>query len=185
MRRLYSPEQLTLLAPGSVTRHCVHTAPSSVNLQEIAIQVLKTQDPLEKADITRETWHRLETTPAVKLTGETQRLVSDADRPVGEEEKSILKRIQQNSFDEEKTNGLDSLVHNDWNQVIDRQHLASVADIPEFPGRPEKPVLVKGRDYKRPKVPIPVYILHAVAHIEVNAIGTEKAWVETYLCDIM
>ena len=42
---------------------------------------------------------------------------------------------------------------------------------PVFPARPAQPVLVAGNEMKRPKVPLPVYLLHSLAHIELNAIG--------------
>eukprot|EP01138_Halocafeteria_seosinensis_P003923 gb/GECG01004011.1/.p1 GENE.gb/GECG01004011.1/~~gb/GECG01004011.1/.p1 ORF type:complete len:400 (+),score=32.03 gb/GECG01004011.1/:1-1200(+) len=144
-----------------------------IDLQEIGLRILHSRDPEVKATLTRQTWKQLETLPSTHSTQETERLLRDTDggSVVTAEEREILYRVRYSDFDEEKTNGLDSLVdENRWEDIISRYDDTRRNHIPKFPGRPTKPNLVKANEFKRPRVPLAVYILHSLAHIELNAI---------------
>lgn len=64
-----------------------------------------------------------------------------------------------------------------------RQWKAVAARIPQQPARPAEPRLVEPKAMKRPRgVPLAVYLLHSVAHIELNAIGTHSVTACSWCC---
>lgn len=64
-----------------------------------------------------------------------------------------------------------------------RQWKAVAACIPQQPARPAEPRLVEPKAMKRPRgVPLAVYLLHSVAHIELNAIGTHSVTACSWCC---
>lgn len=145
-----------------------------INLQTIGMRVLLARDPEEKVTLTQNAWRQLETLPSTHCTRETERLLNETETGgvVSMEEREILRRVRYSDFDDEKTSGFDSLVHeNRWEGIVNRDSDMSQDSIPEFPGRPSKPYLVEAKEFKRPRVPLEVYILHSLAHIELNAIG--------------
>eukprot|EP00761_Pharyngomonas_kirbyi_P008953 gb/GECH01008967.1/.p1 GENE.gb/GECH01008967.1/~~gb/GECH01008967.1/.p1 ORF type:complete len:335 (+),score=70.53 gb/GECH01008967.1/:1-1005(+) len=100
----------------------------------------------------------------------------DAARNILQTESPEHKAIQTHSvYDQWKEKKIKHIVHPDVAKQLNSNDIQHY--LINDPGRPEKPEIVAARDSPSPKkcgVSVPVYLLHSLAHIEVNAI--DIAW---------
>lgn len=117
-----------------------------VNLARVGQAVVQTADPNEKVARILETWARVQELDCAQ--------VQNADVP------SLLQWRPRDGRAWSDRLATDSLP-----TPIDEQ-------LPREPCRPPTPPLVDGIEMQRPEgFPLPVYLLHSLAHIELNAIG--------------
>lgn len=121
------------------------TRSSSVDLVATGVAVLQAADPMHKVELTRHLAHQLQVDRGGCNAGDS--------------------RVTSPQL--ATTTLLPSPDYRQWKAVAAR--------MPQQPARPAEPRLVEPKAMKRPRgVPLAVYLLHSVAHIELNAIGTHS-----------
>lgn len=156
-----------------------------LDLGQIGLEVLTAAEPEEKAYITLAAWNKLLEAGSLSDLPPLDHLST--------EQRHELEAMPSTDLPGHPTNSLKSLLHKadgDWKEVVGRSTYSLQDLIPSHPARPAKPDLVggeyasnlrsrnagmsqfrAGKEFKRPKVKLNVYLLHALAHVELNACG--------------